>query len=358
MEVIFILVLIVLSAVGVLGWLFYSLKKHEVLAVEETAVPIQDINEVIVSSVNSVHEKAPALKEPEPVKPFDMDLSLADGTLHEYPVREDNDLIQRLKEEVKNTREKAVVQSRNAIEVINKLRDENEALRRNIEHLEKKDLPSGTNAAVAVSIAENEEKLIAFIRSEYEQQLNVLFQEIEVLKKDNEALRSSHSVQAESVSAHSFLNAEAVEALKENMDVLRSDRAKIEARIEELEGDALQSKEKNEFLQYELTKSRAQAIGVERIYDNARKKFEGLARDAYDIEQNNVVLKRQANILEKGLMDFKRLNAELLKREKLNQYELENNQTQLSDLENIYQTFRDRLENAGVTVDPFTRDNS
>jgi hypothetical protein len=114
--------------------------------------------------------------------------------------------------------------------------------------------------------------------------------------------------------------------------------------------------ENNKFLQYELTKSRAQAAGLERICENSRKQFEEIARGIREVETDNQVLKSQTHILEQSLVDFKKLNAELLKREKLTQFEIEKNLDQIRNLEGIYGVFRSRLERLGISEEDLVRD--
>jgi chromosome segregation ATPase len=114
--------------------------------------------------------------------------------------------------------------------------------------------------------------------------------------------------------------------------------------------------ENNKFLQYELTKSRAQAAGLERICENSRKQFEEIARGIREVETNNQALKSQTHVLEQSLVDFKKLNAELLKREKLTQFEIEKNLDQIRDLEDIYGVFRSRLERLGISEEDLVRD--
>ena len=343
MSVILILTGIILSTFAVVGWLLYALKKQASSSVEEAAVPITNVEEIKASAAPLQEEKvsAPADVLPEEaVQP---------------PRERDEDILSHLKAE--NAAFAAQLQAGSSETV--KLSQELDAVRRElgeqalkatdaIAHLEAENARLKAEGSASIE----QEKVVAEIRVEYQKQLEALYNEVASLKSDNEAMKASQAAQSEKVSAHPFLNAEAVEAFKEDMEVLRQDRVRLESRIEELEESARGEQENSGFLQYELTKRRAQAVGVERIGDYARRQFEAMSREARDAEQDNAVLKKQANVLERGLMDFKRLNSELLKREKLTQFELEHNRTQIKDLEHIYEVFRARLESAGVSVDP------
>lgn len=419
---------ILFSAAAVLVWLFSAVKREEARLAEVNAIPITNPDEIknfhkessSSAQVSILEALAPApsavivsakIKDAAPVqassiddvkssdetksqeaKPaykFDTVLGMSTEGFPEEAVNQ----IRKLREEIKQIREKAVVQARESIDIIKTLRDENQSLRDQARQIARPvetivSLPAADPIQVKLSnelaqrltmvndklaametenqrlkaeLASAEVKLAearqldrAVIdeqaRPDYLKQVKSLADEIDFLKRDNATLKASQAVQSEKVSAHSFMNAEAVEALREDMAVLHEERTNLERRLEELENTAREEKEKNSILQYELTKSRAQAVGVERICDNARRKFEGVSREVQAAEQDNILLKKQATVLEQSLKDFKRLNSELSKREGLTQLELENNRAQLRDLENIYQVFRDRLENAGVKI--------
>ena len=63
--------------------------------------------------------------------------------------------------------------------------------------------------------------------------------------------------------------------------------------------------EKNKFLQYELTKSRAQASGFERICEGSKKRLEDMANDIRLLEQEKESLRIKVGDLEKNLAVLK-----------------------------------------------------
>jgi DNA repair exonuclease SbcCD ATPase subunit len=183
------------------------------------------------------------------------------------------------------------------------------------------------------------------VHEQCQKEIALLGAELEALRMVNENLRSAQTVLPV---ASPGGNADS-EPMKCEGEILRQHVTELEKLNSALE-------ENNKFLQYELTKSRAQAAGLERICENSRKQFEEIARGIREVETNNQALKSQTHVLEQSLVDFKKLNAELLKREKLTQFEIEKNLDQIRDLEDIYGVFRSRLERLGISEEDLVRD--
>lgn len=372
MEVIFILGAILLAVVVVLARLFLALRKLSSDVSEIDAVPVKDLKGTKPLAVTEpVHQMGAAVNVP-PGGPSQLAVSVQDNGL----------LV-----ELERAREKMAALVKDFDDVTGILRTQNEGLRREIEQLrqinarlQEEELPhlKAENSAyktqletgqaefarLAHGISQFEvenaqlkadlslsvvtEKTTRDVPGELQGELLVRNNHIADLKRQNEMIRSELESHIQKASTSPQLNTQAIEALQEDIEVLRQDRSRFKGIVEELEEGLRGAGEKNSFLQYELTKSRAHSVGMERLCDNARRQFEGLAMDVHDSEKDNVQLKQQSNVLEQGLMDFKRLNSELLKRERLTQYELESNRTQLRDLEHIYQVFRSRLQSAGI----------
>lgn len=345
----------------------------------------------------------PALPEKDdfPPKAVDVEKSAeTEDSLTETEVRRHEEQVLQLREEVRLIREKAVIQAKNAIEVINKLREQTDQLRAENQKLvqdtaglrEKDEAIAQFKAAkissqeefqaalqaaeqanrklaeqvtsldqtveqlraenaafknTSLSADEERVRLTATIRAEYQDRLEGLSARLEALRLENETLLS-RSVEAAPSPAEGFVSADEVSSLQKATDILREEKEGLEARVRELEVQNAGQVEKNGFLQYELTKSRAQAMGLERIYENSRKQIEGLSRQVSDTRMDNKELKKQADVLEQSLNDFKRLNNEILKRETLSQFEIEKSRGDLRDLERIYNGFRSRLMQVGM----------
>jgi hypothetical protein len=313
--------------------------------------------------------------------------------------------IRQLTEEVKLIREKAVIQAKNAIEVINKLREDNEQLHSDVERLEKTaEKPKADEELLTHLRAENsafKEQLTSSsreieelrqklapgesrdsgplgsdqetiqrlevenaelrfkastaadsqqagnnVQEQYVKDIAILAADLEAARKENERLRTAQTVDAGPLSPEG----------EPDPERSRHEKDDLKNRVNELEKLIKGIEDSNRFLQYELTKSRAQAAGLERICENSRKQFAEIARGAREAEQDNQALKSQTRVLEQSLTGFKKLNVELLKREKLTQFEVEKNLDQIRNLEDIYGVFRSRLARLGISEEDLVKD--
>jgi hypothetical protein len=310
MVIVAVLVFILVAMFGILGLIFFSLKQESVRSEELFAVPIADASVLVQGVKSRVEVQAPVKtadrglddipwRTPslvgknvsvEPLEkisvPKQDEMPLAKALVADDRKAFEDQVFQ-LKEEVKQTREKAVEQARNALDVISKLRESNDRVSAENEQLKahKPQLGEGEtshlkaeNAALKSEISRYEEersKLLQdkeLLRSdfdrkiqqagesvssaeiEYKKSLSALFEDIESLRRVNEELKASRNITP----------------VKENENV-----ADVRAKISFLETDNARLKEKNEFLQYELTKIKAQSAGLQRVCDNFRKKEEG-----------------------------------------------------------------------------------
>ena len=325
---------IVLAAVAVTGRMFFVFKQEALLEQEKSAAPVRSLSSLMPAGAGEAVAVGSGAGLPPPFLPA-----------------VDQEAVRLLKEEIASVQNKAAEEARHAIDAMADLRQENDLLREEKARQEQARLEheaelsghlKAENAAFKEQVDASRQELSRVMaeaeamRSELEtrltrvqesavqqgqERMDSLRQEIELLRRDNEALKASQAVQSENISAHSFLNAEAVEALKEDLETMRQGRAALEARVEELEGVIHASGEQGKFLQYELVKSRAQVSGMERACENARHQFEGVARHSRGAEQGDGVVLTGSS--DRGPTDFGRLNAELIKRERLVRFETE-----------------------------------
>ncbi len=420
---------VVAATFAVTGWIIYSSRVDEQISREDSVVPIADLSSFNKGKAASAVTERDGHRaaEDEPQKPEEIfkagtssnavsiqpaSFSPSQEPSAEVPAVSQGpaepgdktaDEIRTLKEEVRLIREKAVIQAKNAIEVINKLRDQADQLRAENKkllidsgelaekdklisrleqekialmedlHINRQEVESlqtdfGQRSASAQQVIDNlqaensmlknisrdadqeRQKLSQEIRDEFQSRIADLVSQIEALNNEKEARLSVRGAM-DPRSRKESSNDDEMASLSKAADVLREDRNKLEAKIREVETRCSIEMERNSFLQYELTKSRAQAVGMEKIYENSRKQIEDLTRQISDARLDNKELKKQADMLGKSLSDFRRLNAELLKREKLSQFEIERNRGDLRDLERIYDGFRSRIERVGMSED-------
>ncbi|NLE65629.1 MAG: hypothetical protein GX606_06920 [Elusimicrobia bacterium] len=157
-------------------------------------------------------------------------------------------------------------------------------------------------------------KVLEDLRAEHAGKMEALGREIGSLRRDNEDLKAAQEVQSEKIAAQALMDNGAVDGIKKDLDKIREERASLEKRVEELEQANVAIETKNRLLQYELTKDRAQAVGLERISEGVRKRFEDMAREARSAGEEKVALERQNTLLQKSLEDLKKLNSEMARR--------------------------------------------
>jgi hypothetical protein len=238
MEIIGILTVIVLAALGVAGWVFYALKDQARKDLESTAVPLAS---AATSALNAGEETARMNKAMEEAARLKLENEAAQQELR------------RLQQEAAG---------KVSEESLMHLKAENAALKDQLD-IEKKSMAAlltetgAVRAELKAQVIESEEK-VARLLQEHRKQLD--------------------EAQTHSAAVSPVFVSDAVTSLKEDMNCLNEERASLLSRVDEAERLLREEHEKNEFLQYELTKSRAESAGIERICENARRQFEGKER--------------------------------------------------------------------------------
>jgi t-SNARE complex subunit (syntaxin) len=230
MLMIAILIGIVLTALGVSAWLWFQLKNGVHFFEEKTAVPIADLK--TMQPLVAVEDKSVA---------YEAEISQLKDTINKLSSesaaagkRQDDELTNHLRAENAAFKEKLD----EAVSDVNPLRDK--MLRLEEETMRLKE---------GVVVSENVQKLIQEAKEEYQRKLEAVYKETEQLRMDNINLQQQ------------LATTEKIEEIKRSAD-------EFAGKVRELEiVNALQA-EKNEYLQYELVKSRAQVVGVERFCEN------------------------------------------------------------------------------------------
>lgn len=318
MVIVAFLLVLFLVACGVVFRLASSLKQEAIKAEEFSAVPVVDVLalredmharvevhapiKIADRGLDDIPWRTPALSEKkefdDPLKSVEvggmdkvvqLEIKIDDQkTVYESQIFQ-------LKEDAKQIREKTVEQAKNALDVINKLRESSDRISAENEQLktQQRSLPDEDGAAhfkaemaalkseifsLKSEISRRDEEKVMFLQEkeafradvnrkiqqanesvsaveiEYKKNLAVLAEDVTALRRENEALLSA--------SDPSSRETEPVSEVRSKMVFLETDNARL--------------KEKNEFLQYELVKVKAQSAGLQRICDNLRKKEEDL----------------------------------------------------------------------------------
>lgn len=236
-----------------------------------------------------------------------------------------------LKEEIRALKDEAAAQAASSLEIITQLRELSERLQSELDVAAKSALER--SSADQESLKHFRAESVAFQEAvaEKEQEISRLKDELLLLERMNSSVEAAQ-----------------IPALEKDLQELLSGKEAMESRIGGLERALSEQEQKASVLQYELTKSRAQAAGLERVCANSNRQIEDLSRQIRDINTDNDELRRRAGFLGRSMDDFKRLNMELLKREKLSRFEEEKNREQVREIERIYDGVLARLNAAGL----------
>ena len=269
MLMIIVLVGILLAAFGVSAWMWFQLQQEARLVEQKSAVPLADV------------------KTMQP---------LEDGGLDHQKVLEQQrlvyeDRLRELQEELKAVQVKVQESESGSAGLLDKLRTENESLNARAAELQttlsaarqdaaKIDHLIVENSAFRAQIAEisteaahlkeaalrleqenqqlknasrdagDAQNLVQQAKEEHQHQLENVYKQVEDLRQENTKLQER------------LVPSAGIDELKQAAD-------ELSGKVRELEMiNAIQA-EKNEYLQYELTKSRAQVVGLERVCETA-----------------------------------------------------------------------------------------
>jgi chromosome segregation ATPase len=234
MLMIVILVGILIAALGVSAWMWFQVQKEAVSVEQNSAVPLLDLGamEHLAEPVVDQHmvEQQRVLEgENEALKArvagLEASLSAVDQNAAkvEHLIVENSAFRARVSE--------VSAESSCLKEVVARLERENQQLE---------------NASRQVDASQ---ALVQQAKEEYQRQLENAFKQVEELRTENTKLQQQVTA-------------------GEEVDLLKQSTEELAGKVRELEMvNAIQT-EKNEYLQYELIKSRAQVVGLERVCES------------------------------------------------------------------------------------------
>lgn len=269
MLMILVLVGILVTALAVSVWMWVQVQRESKLAEQRSAVPIGD-----TGSMQSLVD--------DPSVAYHQQALEQQRMVYEDRLRE-------AKEEIEAVELRAQESERGLTRTLEISRGENEALKARIAELEASSSAANQDAAKidrlivensafraqlaeassesshlketlsrleqenaqwksSSSEIEESRKLVQQAKEEYQQQMDRAYAQMEELRTENEELRRQAAAGADA------------DALKQAAD-------ELVCKVRELEMTQAIQAEKNEYLQYELTKSRAQVVGLERMCD-------------------------------------------------------------------------------------------
>ncbi len=339
-----ILGMIVLVATGVLGFLFYLLNK-------ESSESTQKV--VSAHELKSLHPSIKSQSQEIVLGDFvetPKEVLVEARLTQEFSLKEEayEQKVKELEGELNSIATKAQEQNQQALASIDQLKKENEQIKTQstieivaakadlikaeqaIESMREEQISLGNRLNESqIQIGKLQDEALA-IRHQMGQEISKTKEEAENLVVENETLKKSLEAGIEEA-GRTFK--ENISSLQEENQTLRNaaqDLTMTNQKLKELNSHLI---EKSEKLQWELTKARAQMTSFERACENYQNQLQGAFDRSGSIEKNVSSLSDTNNRLQSFLDDLQKQNEELAKREKLFEYELEKNRTQIVSLE-------------------------
>lgn len=370
MWIVFALVGILLLALGILGRVVVSLKSEKNVSLAADPAPVTSAARPVPPTSSGAKrgfgfsfpssgrmkedlaKKTQAVsleKNDSPSGSLGLSLASADSpamaALPQDPLADDklalkDSQIRQLQEELRLAQEKADEKGQRSMEAIQALQDENGRLRADIERGREAEAKAGDGSDVLQKLREENVEFkaqleaaasnergfrdqVETLRREFDDQLARANETITRLQKEADVLRAS--LQDPSLeNSDSWRKKE--DAFRAEIEELRRDNESLQGaqasgglekehglaqeRIVFLEKENNDWQEKNKFLQYELTKSRAQVAGLERICEGHKVRLEEMAKEVHAAEEERESFETKLQGAEKGLESLRRANLE------------------------------------------------
>jgi chromosome segregation ATPase len=358
MMLFIILGVVVLVTFVVLGALFFMLGK-EGEKKDATAVPVTDLDQLKKEFSSEIHEgQTPKVSTDnfEIIPPFEPKVSLPTQKADSFS---ENDTYkkhaQELEDELRAITVKADGQSNEAKDLIETLTKENESLKIQQANLELAQQKLIEVQGEASNLKTENINLQTRLESA-DAKVHFLEQEMAAVKiqMGDEISLANATVSELNREKESFsppLKLESDQALTLELENLKSEHIQLRQKCEDLERTHQKLHElnghlieKNDLLQYELIKARAQSSGLERVSFNYKNQLEDFLKKVNTVQTTNDHLYQVKNRLEGMVSEVKLQNEELVKKDQLTQFELEKNRSRLVSLEREYEDFKARAQ--------------
>jgi predicted nucleic acid-binding Zn-ribbon protein len=204
------------------------------------------------------------------------------------------------------------------------------------------------------SLATTQQDELARVKGDYQEkiedvrsQLTKLISSYQTLQMERDQMESKFALIDQELE-------DKVSGFQSKIEALNADLAALRAERDDMKLDLKKTKEfnaglieKNNILQYELTKSHAQSAGLNRICENFRTRVDELFKKVGSAEQQKKELTERQKSLEESLMAVEAEKNQLQAAEQKAKSALVQSETQISNLEKVYQEFRNRLKADG-----------
>ncbi|MDE2010113.1 MAG: hypothetical protein KGJ09_08560 [Candidatus Omnitrophica bacterium] len=350
MALFLVLGLVVLIAVIVIGVLFFMLSK-EGKNEDEKAVPVK--KDMLAGLFGPQKLKADphepvAAKMPEVPLPVQEARTPPEDEVYKKRAQE-------LEDELKSISQQAQTQSNEAKQMIQTLTEENESLKIEKARMELAQQKLTELQADAANLKTENTGLQTQLESA-NARLRQLEEEMAAVKiKMGEEIAQANAAVAQLTQEKETLAPAPAQpgpddVLRQELESLKSEQLQLKQKYDELTGSHqklqelnTQLTEKNESLQYELVKAKAQASGLERVSSNYKNQLEDSLRKLNAAQATNDHLSQMKAQLEGQVEEKNAQNEELTKKDQLSQFELEKNRTRLVNLERECEDLKARL---------------
>jgi len=356
-----ILGVVVLLTLALLGFLFFMLAKEGQKKEEEQAVPVRDLEQLkqeLTSHLFEQNDQKVIEKDSEIIPVFQPKMIIPANEVKPTPSPEDDAYKKRarqLEDELLSISHQAIGQSEEARRMIETLTEENESLKR-----QKVDMDQ---AQEKLTVLQGEASLLKTENVSLQTQLESTNAKVHFLEEEMAAVkiqmgeeisRANATVAELTREKESFISAPKIEpdqALRQEIEALNARHAELKQKFEDMErsqqklhelnGDLI---EKNEALKYELIKARAQSSGLERVSFNYKNQLEDFFKKVNAVQVSNDQLSQVKNRLEVVVEEVRSQNEELVKKDRLSQFELDKNRSRLQNLEREYEDLKARVQ--------------
>ncbi|MBI3602228.1 MAG: hypothetical protein HY209_04975 [Candidatus Omnitrophica bacterium] len=295
MVLFIILAAVVLLAVVVVGYLFYTVNKE---AAQDTqkAVAITNLSEFKKSFVEQSQESV-------------------------YQKR-----VAQLEQELQTNLQEAKEQSQKALDTIEGLREENEQLKSERHTQAMTTQANAIKAQETIESMREEQSNLQNQLSESQAHIHRLEEEMALIQKQ----MAQETIQGKAQADQLIIENQTLKAASHDLTLANQ-------KLQELNNPLM---EKSELLQWDLTKARAQMTSFERACENYQHQLQDVLTRTGSMQEDHTRLSETNNRLQSVLGDLQKQNEELTKREKLFEFELQKSRTQLVSLERVYENLK------------------
>jgi chromosome segregation ATPase len=365
-----ILGVVLISAIAVIGGLVFLMKKESEKGPDKAVVPITDISELkrqmttearpsaAGDELSEAKAKLAALEKDKPVEPAPAlgEIKFSRILTDEPQPAADAATAERVREleaEVQAISEKAIRQAEDAVKVIEALTRENEALK-------------GAQPSITAGVPDGDvQKLILELKEKnniLENQMDLGSSKITQLETQLAVIRKEMGQQLiEANATIARLKAESETQGRVSQDSILAEKKEIDewrektsVQLRDMEETLAKAREENLLLK-DAKKLLEAKISV--LEDDFKKQLDDAKAIVHTLTGEKETTQQRTTELEQNLEKLKELNATLIDKAKILQFELNRQRAQATGMERVCTNFKSQLEELFETVEKTKKDN-